>query len=65
MENFITVYAIVFGVLQTVLFFKIWGMTNDVAKLTKHFCVLAPDTDGQTGKSPDKRSLPIGAYMGL
>lgn len=33
MENiylFITVLFIVFGILQIILFFKLWGMTNDV-----------------------------------
>lgn len=26
---------IVFGILQIILFFKLWGMTNDVRKITK------------------------------
>lgn len=33
MENitlFVSIVIIVFGVLQIVLFFKLWGMTNDV-----------------------------------
>ncbi len=37
MEIFVPL-IIVFGVLQIILFFKIWGMTNDVRKLTEHFC---------------------------
>ena len=28
---------LVFAVLQIILFFKIWGMTNDVRKLRMHF----------------------------
>lgn len=28
---------LVFGILQIILFFKLWGMTNDVRKLTTHF----------------------------
>lgn len=44
MEGFsIIVYIIilVWGVLNIVLFFKIWGMTNDVRKLTNKFCVVS------------------------
>lgn len=36
MENiafFTLIIVIVFGVLQIILFFKIWGMTNDVRKI--------------------------------
>lgn len=33
MEIFITIITIVVGVLQIVLFFKLWSMTNDVKKL--------------------------------
>ena len=29
---------LVFGVLQIILFFKVWGMTNDVRKMASHFC---------------------------
>lgn len=29
---------LVFGVLQIILFFKLWGMTNDVRKMALHFC---------------------------
>ena len=27
---------LVFGILQIILFFKVWGMTNDVRKITHH-----------------------------
>lgn len=36
--NFVSVLLIIFGVLQIILFFKLWIMTNDVRKLTEHFC---------------------------
>ena len=37
-NGFITVVAIVFGILNLILFFKVWGMTNDVRALKKdHF----------------------------
>ena len=32
------IVMLVFGILQIVLFFKMWGMTNNVRKLTLHFC---------------------------
>lgn len=31
--NFISIIFIVFGILQIILFFKMWGMTNDVKEL--------------------------------
>jgi len=37
MFELLSVIAIIFGVLQIILFFKIWGMTNDVRKLRDFF----------------------------
>lgn len=33
----VSIILIVFGVLQIILFFKLWGMTNDVRKLKNQF----------------------------
>jgi len=33
--GFVSIIIIVFGILQIILFFKLWGMTNDVRKLRK------------------------------
>lgn len=33
MEIFVLLIIIVFGVLQIILFFKLWGMTNDVSEM--------------------------------
>lgn len=38
MEVFVYLIAIVFGGLQIILFFKLWGMTNDVRRLVEYFC---------------------------
>lgn len=38
MEIFISLIIIVFGVLQIILFFKLWEMTNNVEKLTNYIC---------------------------
>lgn len=39
--NLMVVIIIAVGVLEAILFFKIWGMTNDVEKLKNH---IIPDT---------------------
>ena len=36
--KFVGLIMIAWGILEIILFFKIWGMTNDVRKLTEHFC---------------------------
>lgn len=33
MLNFISIIIIVFGILQIILFFKLWGMTNNVSEM--------------------------------
>lgn len=35
MYEFLLVILIVFGILQIILFFKVWGMTNGVKKIKK------------------------------
>jgi hypothetical protein len=40
MENIdplLGIILVIFGILQLVLFFKMWGMTNDVRALKNHF----------------------------
>lgn len=39
MEDLLAIIIIVFGVLQIILFFKIWGMTNNVAALRRQLSV--------------------------
>lgn len=33
MEEFIIIVSLIFGILNLILFFKIWGMTNDVKRI--------------------------------
>ena len=33
--SFIIIVSIIWGILNLILFFKIWGMTNDVSELKK------------------------------
>ena len=35
MNELITILLIIFGVLQIILFFKVWGMTNDAEKIKR------------------------------
>ena len=37
MEVVIGIVVVVFGILQLILFFKLWGMTNDVSEIKKFF----------------------------
>lgn len=51
--TFMGFLMIAWGILEIILFFKIWGMTNDIRKLVKHFC-------GQTKPSkPDADAKPF------
>lgn len=33
--TFISIIFIVFGILQIILFFKMWGMTNNISRITR------------------------------
>ena len=37
MFTFVGIIIIVFGILQIILFFKLWGMTNDIKKMKNEF----------------------------
>ena len=54
--TFIGVVVLVFGVLQIILFFKIWGMTNDVARIVE---ILRQETRKEpTGHTTAKNTTP-------
>ena len=36
MENFVIFISIIFGILSLILFFKVWGMCDNVKKIKKH-----------------------------
>ena len=38
MDGFIGLVCIIFGILNIILFFKVWGMCNDVKRMADHFC---------------------------
>lgn len=35
MIDFLTIVLLIFGVLQIILFFKVWGMTNNIKRIWK------------------------------
>ena len=37
METFIILIILIFGILQLILFFKIWGMTNDIREIKERY----------------------------
>ena len=51
---FVSIVIIVFGILQIILFFKLWGMTNDVKKVRKSLPNVSSDL------SPAKMEFIIG-----
>lgn len=54
MTLFVSIVIIVFGILQIILFFKLWGMTNDVKKIRKSLPNVSSDL------SPAKMEFIIG-----
>lgn len=42
MVEILSIILIVFGVLQIILFFKIWGMTNDIKELKNRYLLVNP-----------------------
>lgn len=37
MVDFLTIILLIFGVLQIILFFKVWGMTNDIKEMRNKY----------------------------
>lgn len=46
MIDFLTIVLLIFGVLQIILFFKVWGMTNDVNRIKKKL-EIQPESEAQ------------------
>lgn len=51
MIDFLTIVLLAFGVLQIILFFKVWGMTNDVNKIQQKL-EIQPKEDKQSLLKP-------------
>jgi hypothetical protein len=57
MEMILTIIAIIFGILQFILFFKLWGMTNDIREIKNKY--LNYDKDSLGEDQPVSRDQPI------
>lgn len=51
MIELLSIVMIIFGILQTILFFKIWGMTNDINRIRHLFEQLAQQNSTNNGIS--------------
>lgn len=51
MELFLSIVLIIFGILQIILFFKLWGMTNDIRRISEKIGVRSNETYSQLEKS--------------
>ena len=43
MIDFLTIILLIFGVLQIILFFKVWGMTNDIKEIRNKYLIVEDD----------------------
>ena len=58
-QTFVTVYVLimlVWSVLCLILFFKVWGMTNDVRALKEHFLSIETPNISYKTYNPDTRN---------
>lgn len=60
MEMILTIIAIIFGILQFILFFKLWGMTNDIREIKNKY--LNYDKDSLGEDQPVSRDQPISTF---
>ena len=51
MYAFLSVILIIFGILQIILFFKLWGMTNDIRRISEKIGAQPNETYSQLEKS--------------
>ena len=58
-EDFLGILVIIFGILNIILFFKIWGMTNNVSEI-KRILKDANETKKELKKNKTKSKFNIG-----
>lgn len=61
--KFLMLLMIAWGILEIILFFKIWGMTNDVRKLTKQFCKETKTARPETMVKPEYNPINPSEYV--
>lgn len=55
MIDFLTIVLLIFGVLQIILFFKVWEMTNDIKEIRNKYL---KDEDEKRKKEVDHNPVP-------
>lgn len=55
MIDFLTIILLIFGVLQIILFFKVWGMTNDIKEIRNKYL---KDEDEKKIRETEYDSIP-------
>ncbi len=55
MIDFLTIILLIFGVLQIILFFKVWGMTNDIKDIRNKYL---KDEDEKQRKNTEHANTP-------
>lgn len=58
MIDFLTIILLIFGVLQIILFFKVWGMTNDIKEIRNKYL---KDEDEKRRQKQNTTQLPKSA----
>ena len=54
MIDFLTIILLIFGVLQIILFFKVWGMTNDINDIRNKYL---KDEDEKQRKNTEHNAI--------
>ena len=62
MNEFITIICIIWGILNIILFFKIWKMCDNVARLTNKIAPVENESNGNENISNDA-TLSIGVTI--
>ena len=61
---FISIITLVAAVLQIILFFKVWGMCNNVKRMTSHFCGEEKDAEDFSARiAAEDKSVGNDSYL--
>lgn len=57
MNDLVSIILFVFGILQIILFFKIWGMTNDVKELKNYIIYNNKSSEQPNHSMPSRKEI--------
>ena len=60
---FISILAVIWSILSIILFFKVWGMTNDVRELKEHFIPTKTESDKNENIDSLESSFKVGDHV--